>query len=79
LTKHTRDSQSAAACVPPAIFLNQNPQFRISENKAVFFPRGVILGAFAKSRKSAVSFVTPVCLFLRMEQLGSHRMDFHRI
>jgi hypothetical protein len=38
-----------------------------------------ILGAFAKLRKVAISFVTPVCLYVRMEQLGSHWMDFHEI
>ena len=33
------------------------------------------LGTFAKMRKATVSFVTSV----RLEQLGSHWKDFHKI
>jgi len=40
-----------------------------------------ILGAFVKFRKATISFVMAVrpsvCLFIRMEQLGSHGTDFH--
>jgi len=40
------------------------------------------LGALAKLRKATVSFVISVCPSVRtsdcMEQLGSHRMDFHK-
>jgi hypothetical protein len=39
----------------------------------------IILGAVAKLRKATVSFVMPVCPSDRMEQLGSHRTDFHEI
>jgi len=37
-----------------------------------------ILGAFAKLRKSTISFVVSV-LSVRKEQLGSHLTDFHEI
>jgi hypothetical protein len=37
------------------------------------------LGAVAKLRNANVSFVTSVCLSVRMEQLGSHGTDFHEI
>ena len=45
------------------------------------------LGAFTKLRKATISFVMsvrpsislPVCLSVRMEQLGSDWMDFHEI
>ena len=37
------------------------------------------LGAFAKLRKAAISFVMSVRLSARVEQLGSHWMDFHEI
>jgi len=43
----------------------------------------IILGAFAKLRKSTISFVMSVSLSvrpsIRMEQLGSHWSDFHDI
>lgn len=34
--------------------------------------RSHMLGAFAKLRKAALSFVVSVCLFVHMELLGSH-------
>jgi hypothetical protein len=34
-------------------------------------------GAFAKLRKATIRFVMSVRLSVRMEQLGSHRTDFH--
>ena len=41
------------------------------------------LGAFPKLRKATIIFVMSVCLSarlsIRMEQLGSHRTDFHEI
>ena len=37
------------------------------------------LDAFAKLRKAAISFVTSVLPLVRMDQLGSHWTDFHRI
>jgi hypothetical protein len=37
------------------------------------------LGAYTKLQKVTIRFVTPACLFVRMEQLGSHRKDFHEI
>jgi len=39
---------------------------------------GQFLDAFAKSRTATVSFVM-ACPSVRMEQLGSHRKDFHEI
>ena len=36
-----------------------------------------LLGAFAKLRKSTITFVMSVRLFVRMEQLGSYWADFH--
>jgi hypothetical protein len=36
-------------------------------------------GAVAKLRKATISFVTSVRLSVRMEQLGSHWMDFLKI
>jgi hypothetical protein len=42
-----------------------------------------MLGLFAKVRRATISFFMSVCLpdppFVRMEQLGSHWMDFHEI
>jgi len=37
------------------------------------------LGAFAKLRRATISFVVSVHLSVRMEELGSHWMDFHEI
>jgi hypothetical protein len=37
------------------------------------------LGAFAKSREENISFVMSTCLFVSMEQIGSHRMGIHEI
>ena len=38
-----------------------------------------LLGAFAKLGKSTISFVTSVCLPVHMNQLCSHRTNFHEI
>jgi hypothetical protein len=38
-----------------------------------------LLRAFAKLRKSTVSFVMPVCLSFRMERLGCHWTDFDEL
>jgi len=38
-----------------------------------------VLGAFAKSRKATISFVMSVRLYVRIEQLGPHRTDFHEM
>jgi hypothetical protein len=35
------------------------------------------LSAFAESRKAAINFIVSVRLSVRMEQLGSHWLDFH--
>ena len=40
---------------------------------------GSFLGAFAKLRKTTISFVMSVRPSYRMEQLGSHWTDFHEI
>ena len=58
-----------------------------SQHKQRLFPytalTGWFLGAFAKLRKVTISFVIYDRLFIRpsvrMEQLGSHWMDFHEI
>jgi hypothetical protein len=44
----------------------------------------IFLGVFAKLRKATISFVmyvclSPVCLSVRMEELGSHWKYFHEI
>ena len=39
----------------------------------------LVLGAFAKFRKSTISFVMSVRLPARMQQLGSHRTGFQEI
>jgi hypothetical protein len=39
----------------------------------------ILLGAFSKLRKAAISFVMSVRPSARMEQLGSHWTDFHKI
>jgi len=39
----------------------------------------LLLGAFAKLRKAYISFAVSVRPSVRMEQLGSHWTDFHRI
>jgi hypothetical protein len=36
-----------------------------------------VFGDLAKLRKATVSFIVSVCLFVRMEQLGSHWTYFH--
>ena len=41
--------------------------------------RDAILGAFAKLGKATISFVMSVRLSVRMEQLGSHWTEFHKI
>jgi hypothetical protein len=41
--------------------------------------RNLFAGAFAKLRKTTISFVMPVRPSVRMEQLGFHWMDFHEI
>ena len=38
-----------------------------------------VLAAFVTLRKTTVSFVMSVCLFVRIDLLGYHRMDFHEI
>ena len=38
-----------------------------------------ILGAFQKWRKTTINFVVSVRPSVRMEQFGSHWMDFHEI
>ena len=42
-------------------------------------PRSILLGAFAKLRNAAISFIMSVCLSVRMEQLGSQWKDSHEI
>jgi len=48
-----------------------------------FTLRSTFLSAFAKFRKSNISFIMsvclPVCLSVRMEQLGYHWTDFYEI
>jgi hypothetical protein len=53
---------------------------RIAMQRRFFFT-DLFLGAFANFRKAAVSFIMSVCLCLsvRIEQLSSHRTDFHEI
>jgi hypothetical protein len=40
---------------------------------------GGFLGASEKLQKKAISFVMSVCPCVHMEQLSSHRRDFHEI
>ena len=42
----------------------------------VFSQTKTVLGAFATLRKATISFITSVCLSVRMEQLGSHWTHF---
>jgi len=54
----------------------------ISEQTAIisiYCINWLVLGAFRKFRRATISFVMYVCLSERMEQLGSHRTDFHEI
>jgi len=59
----------------------------VSQNKRRLLPHtpftDMFLGAFAKLRKPAISFVMSfrpsVSVSVRMEQLGSHWTDFHEI
>ena len=44
-----------------------------------YWPYQGILGAFAKFRRAAVSYVMFVCLSVRVEQLGSQWTGFHEI
>jgi hypothetical protein len=46
----------------------------LEENRSPIFR---FLGAFAKQRKAAMSFVMSVRPSVRMEQLGSNCTDFH--
>jgi len=39
--------------------------------------QAMVFGAFAKLRKVTIGFVMSACLSVRMEQLGSHGVDFH--
>ena len=43
------------------------------------FQPSPVLSVFAKFRKTALSFIMSVRPPVRMEQLGSHRTDFHEI
>jgi len=38
-----------------------------------------VLVHLVSSRKATVSVVISVCMYVRMEQLGSYMMDFHEI
>jgi hypothetical protein len=53
---------------------------RVKKSEAVLYQACKImvyfLGAFAKLRKAIISFVMPVCLSVRMEQLVSQWTDF---
>ena len=70
-------TRSASCCGP---ILNKTDVFFFSSfiksaqhklSQSPFF-----FGAFAKLRKATFSFVKSVCMFVRMELLGSHSMDF---
>jgi len=39
----------------------------------------ILFGAFANFRKATLNFVMSVCPSVRMEQLGSHWMDFREL
>jgi len=52
---------------------------RIRRPKAEGFYVQVFLGVIAKLQKAIISFVMPVCLSVRMEQLVSYWTDFHEI
>ena len=39
--------------------------------------QAMVSGAFAKLRKATIGFVMSACVSVRMEQLGSHWLDFH--
>jgi hypothetical protein len=45
----------------------------------ILFPKCAFSGAFATLRKATVSFVTPVRLSVRVEQLDPYGADFHEI
>jgi len=36
-----------------------------------------LLGVFEELRKATITFVAPICLSVRMEQLDSYWTDFH--
>jgi len=70
-------------------FLHRNAHARNTAHKTqkdrVFFPEiskgQSFLGLCAQLRKGTISFIMSarVCLSVRMEQIGSHRTDFHEI
>jgi hypothetical protein len=53
------------------------PSVLFREKSSWSFPP--FLGAFAKLRKTTILFVMSVHPSVLMEQLGSHRTDFHEI
>jgi hypothetical protein len=58
-------------------FVNRNNARWISTLVVCFyFP---LLSAFAKLRKTTITFVMSVCPSVRKEQLGSHWTDLHKI
>jgi hypothetical protein len=64
------------------LFLHLRPSLAFQKqimSSAFSLHRGTFLGAFAKSREATIRFVMSVRLSVRMEQLGTHRTDFHEI
>jgi len=57
--------------VLPGLFLRPDIEIRIIINR-------FLLSALAKFRKPTIK-IRHVCLSVRIEQLGSHRTDFHEI
>ena len=57
----------------------QHPSYSISLTFTLLLEVYLFLGAFVKFRKATISFVTTVCQTARMEELGSHWVDFHEI
>ena len=52
---------------------------RVDYKQCSTLARDAFLGAFTKLRKATISFVMSVRLSFRVEQLGSHWTEFHKI
>jgi hypothetical protein len=55
-----------------------NDEGNTKEISAFFIRLFIVLGAFAKFLKTAISFVMSVCPSVRMEHLRSHSTDYDK-
>jgi hypothetical protein len=79
LCTHGRHNFGATQRSCPAIKAYRHGQLPTPGARTWQFFRFRLFGAVAKLRKATISFVMSVRLSVRMLQLGSHWMNFHKI